>query len=298
VISVRLATLSDTFAIVGLHRAQWVPVPDLPSYDDLTLYERWQEGGVHLSVETCAVHINRLLAGVGTPLVAERNDQVVGYAEVYESFEPVPFGHHLHIGKLTTVDLAAAAESLIRYLADMGRMMKCERVTAALKNDSDPAYYDFQPLRKAFEVKIAAQEGRAFYQSSELTERNAEQIKGWGMPLGRYSSSRQEWDKLFPQDWAAGIPEIINQNTTHSRLTVTGQNAIIFLRESEHPGEVYVACWAARSLSNPLLAAIRDHAFRDGYHTLISYVLETDLPLLGNDVQRTQEGQSFVQLPL
>jgi hypothetical protein len=297
VISVRLATLSDTLAIVALHREQWVPVPDLPSYDELTLYERWQEGGAQFSVETCAVHVNRLLTGVGTPLVAERGEQVIGYAEIYESFEPLPFGHHLHIGKLTAGDLSAA-ESLIRYVVDMARMMKCERVTAVPQQDNDPVYYDFQPLRQLFEVRMAAQEGRAFYQSSELTDRSSEQIKGWAMPLGRYSSSRQEWDKLFPQDWAAGIPEIINQNTTHLRLTVTGQNAIILLCESEHPGEVYAACWAARPLSNPLLAAIRDCVFRDGYHTLITCVMEADLPLLGNDSQRTQEGQSIIQLPL
>jgi hypothetical protein len=117
VISVRLATLSDTLAIVALHREQWVPVPDLPSYDDLTLYERWQEGGAQLSVETCAVHLNHLLTGVGTPLVAERNGEVAGYAELYESFEPQPFGHHLHIGKLTTTNMPAA-EALLRYITE------------------------------------------------------------------------------------------------------------------------------------------------------------------------------------
>jgi hypothetical protein len=162
----------------------------------------------------------------------------------------------------------------------------------------NPIYYEFQPLRKTFEIKLPAQEGRAFYQSSELIDRNPEQVKGWAMSMGRYTTSRQEWEKIFPQQWAAGIPEIINQNTTHSRLTVTGQNAIILLRESEHPGEAHVACWAARPLSNPLLAAIRDFVFRDGYHTIISCVMEADLPLLGNDAQRTQEGQSFIQLPL
>jgi hypothetical protein len=297
VISVRLATLSDTLPIVALYRQQWVPAPDMPSYDELTLFERWQEGGSQFSVETCAVHINRLLAGVGTPLVAERDGEIIGYAEVYESFEPQPFGHHLYIAQLVAPE-ATAAEALIRYIVEMARLMKCERVTAAPAQADDSIYFEFQPLRTVVNVKIQTQEGRAFYQSSDLTDRSAEQIKGWTMPFGRYTSSRQEWDKVLLHEWVAGIPELINQKSTHSRLTVTGQNAIIMLREAEHPGEVAVACWAVRSLSNPLLAAIRDYAFRDGYHTILSCVMEADLPLLGSDAQRTQEGQRCIQLPL
>src|SRR5690349_20557087 len=77
--------------------------PDAARYEDLTLYERWQHGGPWMSIETCAVHLNRLLAGSGVPLVAEDDQgQVLAEAEVYESFEPAPYGHHLHIGVIVT----------------------------------------------------------------------------------------------------------------------------------------------------------------------------------------------------
>src|SRR5258708_1274881 len=97
-ITVRLATLSDTAAVVALHRSHH-PALD---FEALSLFERWQEGGAWASIETCAVHLNRLLAGSGVPLVAEFDGHVLAEAEVYESFEPAPLGHHLHIGVLVT----------------------------------------------------------------------------------------------------------------------------------------------------------------------------------------------------
>src|SRR5215470_10101384 len=84
-INVRLATLADTTAITDTFKTdvpRWErldpsgrlsPVP----YEDLSLFERWQHGGPWLSVETCAVHLSRLLAGSGIPLVAELDGQVL-----------------------------------------------------------------------------------------------------------------------------------------------------------------------------------------------------------------------------
>ncbi len=93
-ITVRLATLADTAAITEIYKTDvptWerldyagelVPV----SYESLSLYERWQHGGPWMSIETCSVHLNRLLAGSGFPLVAEFDGKVLAEAEVYESF--------------------------------------------------------------------------------------------------------------------------------------------------------------------------------------------------------------------
>ncbi len=237
-------------------------------------------------------------------MVAEDNGRVLAEAEVYESAEPAPFGHHLHIGLIIShaeQPTEEAKTALVKYIVDMARLMKCERVTAVIDEDSKSLgeFYSgqgFRQTRTGRGINISAQQGRAFYQASDLVDRNPEQIKGWFMPLGRYQSSRQEWDKLFPQDWAAGIPELLNVQTSHIKLTVTGQNAIIFMREADQPGVVSLACWSARPLSNPLLTAIRDRAFRDGYHTLSSYILDGDLP--ASDAQVGDYTQHFYELPL
>src|SRR5258707_11780199 len=87
-----------------------------------------------MSIETGAVHLNRLLAGSGVPLVAEDDQgQVLAEAEVYESFEPSPFGHHLHIGMMVAhagYQRQGLGSALVKYITEMARLMKCERVTA------------------------------------------------------------------------------------------------------------------------------------------------------------------------
>lgn len=295
-LTVRLATLNDCLAIVSLYRLRR---PELQA-DDLTLYERWQAGGPCLSIETCAVHLNRLLASSAVPLVVEEEGRLLGYAEVYESWEPSPFGHHLHIGVFEMqADVPAAEDALIRYVIQMAQIMKCERLT--IGGERADGFYDtfgFRASVVAKGVKVSAQEGRAFYKASDLIDRSYEQVKGWYMTLGRYQTSRQEWDHLFPQDWAAGLPELISVAVLHLRLTVTGQNAIMYLREAEEPGAVSVTCWSMRPLSNALLMSIRDRVYRDGYQTVITSVLESDLVLFGNDAHLTGFSQQFYELSL
>jgi GNAT superfamily N-acetyltransferase len=311
-ITVRLATLEDTAAITAIHRSHRTEWNRLDSagrsmvvpYDELTLYERWLEAGPWASIETCAVHLNRQLSGSGFPLVAEVDGAVRATAEVYEGYEPPPYGHHLHLAVLMThADHVrhGLGTALINYVLEMARLMKCERIT--ISNPEAPDFYTqkgFRHTRSGHRVRIPAQSGRAFYQATALTERAPEQVKSWFMPLGRYQSSRQEWENLFPQSWAAGVPEMLNAATMHLKLTVTGQNAILFMREADQPGgqpgEVHLACWSARPLSNPLLTAIRDRANRDVYQTIITYATDADIPLLGGDVQQTDDTRDFYEL--
>ncbi len=313
-ITVRLATLQDTAAITAIHKSDvttWDRIdaagqPVTVAYDDLTLYERWQHGGPWLSLETCAVHLNRLLAGSGTPLVAEQDGQVLAEAEIYEGHESAPFGHHLNIGVLYTHQAATGhglGTALLDYIVQMATLMNCSSVSVTA-TDAPDFYtgYGFRHTRSGRRIRISTQAGRAFYQASELKDRSPEQIRGWGIPLGRYQSARQEWEKLFPQDWAAGIPELLNVPMAHLKLTVAGQNAILFLREADHPesqsGECSVTCWSARPLTPPLLTAIRDCAFREGFRTLVTYVSDADWPLLSNDAERTDYRQDMYEFAI
>jgi GNAT superfamily N-acetyltransferase len=301
VITVRLATLTDTIAITEIHKSQKLH-PGGPRYDEMTLYDRWQAGGPWMSVETCAVHLNRLLAGSGVPLVAELDGEPLAEAEIYESFEPPPFGHHLHLGVIMThADFVGRGlgAALMNYIVEMARLMKCERVMATNNEGRDfYAKHGFIHTRSGHRVRVPTQLGRAFYQAVNLTDANPEQIKGWYMPLGRYQSSRQEWDNLFPYSWAAGVPEILDIPTAHIQLSVTGQNAILFMRGSNQPGEIQLACWSARPLSNPMVTAIKDRANRDGYHTIVTYVMDSELPLLGSDVEQTDYSQDVYEFSL
>jgi GNAT superfamily N-acetyltransferase len=296
VIEVRLATLQDAAAITEIHCSnveRWLRFDaagaGIPAdYADLSIYERWLHGGPWLSLETCAIHLNRLLAGMGTPLVAEVDGEVLGTAEVYENFEAAPFQHHLSIGVFyvhQAQQRVGIGHALLDYIVTMTDLMKCDRLTVDAPNV--PEFYTrfgFKPLLSARRVHIPTQAGRAFYQASELTERSAEQIKGWHMPLGRTVASYHAWQSLFPLDWAAGLPEVLNVPMSHLKITAAGQNALLLLKEADAPGsqprECSVLCWSSRPLSAPLLAAIRDRANREGYDTVTTFCADQDWPLL------------------
>jgi ribosomal protein S18 acetylase RimI-like enzyme len=310
---VRLATLQDAAAITEIHCsniAQWMQYDAAgagqpATYDDLTLYERWQNGGPWLSLETCAVHLNRLLSGKGTPLVVEANGAVLGTAEVYENFEAAPFQHHLSIGVLyvhAAHQRRGLGRELLDYIATMADLMKCDRVT--VDNPDVPDFYTrygFHTLRTGRQIRIPTQAGRAFYQTSELADREVEQIKGWHMPLGRTTAMYHAWQSLFPLDWAAGIPELLNAQMAHLKITAAGQNALLFIREADEPnslaGECSVMCWSSRPLSAPLLAAIRDHAHREGFDTILTTCADQDWSLLlAADAHPTDEHHTCYEL--
>jgi predicted N-acetyltransferase YhbS len=311
-IFVRLATLQDTRAITAIHTShirQWehlessgqlVAVP----YESLSLYERWQHGGAWLSIETCAVHLNRLLAGTGVPLVAEVDGQVLGTAEVYEGFEPAPFGHNLNLAVLIVhADYLqrGIGQALMHYISQMAKLMKCERITVSHAEARD--FYirqGFRVARTGREIKIPTNAGRAIYQVHELTNHDPDQIKNWYMPLGHYQSARQEWEQLFPQVWAAGMPELLNIPTAHLTLTVAGQNAIVYFQDAidHEPGTVNLQCWSPRPLTGPLITALRDKAHRDGYKTILSYILDADRGLLGTDVEQSDTVHEHLELAL
>ncbi|MCS6870065.1 MAG: GNAT family N-acetyltransferase [Anaerolineae bacterium] len=311
-VTVRLATLQDTAAICAVHRSDvpaWTRLTAdgqvvSAEYDSLSLYERWQHGGAWMSLETCAVHLNRLLAGSGFPLVACVNGQVVAEAEVYESFEPPPFGHNLEIGVIVThADhrRRGYGTALVQYILQMARMMRCERLCVS---DADAqGFYQklgFRHTLSGYGVRIPTEAGRIVYQAVELKQRDADQVKGWHMPFGRYRGSRQEWDKLFPQHWAAGIPELLNRATVHLQMTLSGgQRLIACFSETDQTdartGEMHLACWSERPLTPLAVAALRDWAYRQGIPALLTYVWETDAHLLPNAATQTDHSQTFYE---
>ncbi|MBX3081088.1 MAG: GNAT family N-acetyltransferase [Anaerolineae bacterium] len=314
VITVRLATLADTSAITEIHKSdvqRWERVSAdgslLPTpYEALSLYERWQHGGPWMTIEMCAVHLHRLLAGAGIPLVAEVDGEVLAEAEVYENFEAQPYGHYLDLSIIVTRSdhqREGLGTALVNYIVDMARLMKCERVTVtnALARDFYLAHH-FRHTRTVRGIRFPSQQGHVIYQATQLVDTSYDQIKGWHMPLGRYLSSRQEWDRMFPQQWAAGVPELMNIAAAQVKLSVAGQNALIAVRDSDEVdsqlGDGRLVCWSAKTLTGPLLSAIRDWAFRNGYQQLVSLVIDSDLALLPSDVQLTEYSQEFFELAI
>jgi len=284
-ITVRQANLADSAAITALTTANvktWMrydpgnePVP--AEYDDLTLFERWQNAGPWASVEMCAVHLANLLRGTdGIPLVAEVSGQVGAEAEVYIGNEPEPFGHHINIARLIVdpaYDEIGLGSALLTYIQQIAEAIRCKRVTVA-DGAPEAALYEhhrFSHAHTGQRVILKAQEGRVFYKASELTTFAPRQIDGWHMPLGRYQNARQEWDRMPPGFWNS-VPEIVEIETARLHLTVTGQEAYALLQQDrEQPQRVHAFIWSRRPISPLLVMALRDWATHHDYAELMTF---------------------------
>ncbi len=304
-ITVRQATLADAASITALHNAnipQWTHTandgrPEVATYDALSLYERWRVGGPWTSVEMCAVHLANLLrAGEGIPLVAEVEGQVGAEAEIFIWREAEPFGHHINISKLsvhpdfTELGLASA---LLAYIENIAQAIHCKRITVA-DGEADAALYEHHHFARAHQgqqVLIAAQTGRVFYQASPLRNFDPAQINGWHMPLGRYQSAREEWERMPPDFWNS-VPEIVEVESARLQITVTGHEAFALMQQDrDMPERVHLYLWTKRPLSGLLLMAVRDWAAQHDYSQIVTFVWDYMLPQLEIETERLPHTQ-------
>ncbi len=299
-ITVRQAILADAVHITNLHNATidvWhrrTLDGDLIStdYADLTLFERWLNGGPWASIEMCAVHIANLLRGVDSfPLVAEIEGEVGAEAEVYIGREPDPWGNHINIPKLTVhpnFDGLGLESALIAYIHQIGEAIRAQRITAA---DGEPSadmyeHHRFNRTQVGQRLRIPAKMGRVFYKAGELKTFDPAQINGWRMPLGRYQNARQEWDRILPGFWNS-VPEIVEPEAARLHITITGQEAYALMQQDRYePDHVHAYVWTKRPINSLLVVALQDWAAQHDYEAIIVFAWDHVLPLLEVDFEQ------------
>ncbi len=297
-IQVRQAELDDTGAISALFRGRigvWqrlTPqgrVEDVP-YEALTIYERWLHGGAWMSVETGAIFLNHLLSGAGIALVAQRDRRVLAYAEAYHGVEPEPFGSLLHLEHLVLhPDGAGMAleDALLTELRDRAQALKASRVTInRVSGDiAIPPQYALKTLSCLRRYTIPARQGQVFYRSVEHLDPNPAQVANWTMPVGRFTSSRHQWEMLMPRTWET-LPEMRARRTNRQKFSTAGQDAYVVVEQQLFdPRSAYVYCWTAKPLTAQTVTAIRDWAHREGYRSLIMAVHDETIPTLGSEAE-------------
>jgi hypothetical protein len=293
-IEVRQAGLDDSGAISALFCAQ-IPiwqrmnaqgrVEDVP-YEELTIYERWLHGGPWMSIETGAIQLNHLLMGAGIPMVAVVNDVIFGYAEAYVSNEPEPFGKLLHIAQLQTGDLDAE-RTLLEAMVAQTRTLKCQHLTVTRIGGASiyDQRYTLTPISTLRRFNLPARQGQIFYRAVEHLDASASQINGWAMPVGRLSSSRQEWETLWHQQWQT-LPEIRQRQSARRHISAAGQDALLYCREHLYdPRRADVSVWTPKPLTVQVVSAVRDWAHREGYRTLVMAVDENARSVLGTEAE-------------
>lgn len=297
-ITIRHATQADVPAIVAIHRAdlvtwrRWDAAGQavLAEYAELSPYERWLNGGPWMDPTTYAPFLARWTAPGrgGVALVAEREGQVLAMAEAIVSDEPPPFGRNLNLSVLYALrghTGQGLGTALMRALAEHAAAERCD--TLIVSHAEAPAFYARHGLRHAEtwrRVRLPPKAGNTHYGAEPCPPEDYAAVAGWAMPIGRYQSARQEWERVQPGA-EPDFPEWRGLRRERWRLTVRGAPARLVLDEApREPGTADVHLWvpASQPLSRQLLAAVRDRAARAGLRELKLFVNERALPALGH----------------
>jgi hypothetical protein len=295
-VRIREARLDDTQAIGALFQAQ-IPVwqrinergqVDSLSYEELTIYERWQHGGAWMSIETAAIHLSRLLRGAGIAVVGEVDGEVCVYAEVYPGDEPAPFGEHLHLAHLVTdKDHPNLADSMLRYLIQMALSTGSGQLTLSLTGADEDPYkpYRLQLLSSVQRYHLSARTGQGFYKVNDHPGSSHTQIEGWQMPIGRVESARQQWEMLWNPTWNI-LPEIQSRRIHRLHVSASGHEAFLCCQQQLYnPRSADLYCWSPKAPTAPLITAIRDWAHRQDYRTLALIVSPETAKVLGTEAE-------------
>ncbi len=293
-IHVRKAKLEDTSAISTLLRSKievWQRFDsqgrvESPPYEALTIYERWLHGGAWMSIETAVIWLNHLLRGGGLPIVITRDETVVGYAEAYLSHEAEPFGVHVHLGKWHA-QTPAVQSALMDYLVALtGDFANRLTVAFSAYDESQAQFFKGLGMSEVARVRyyeVSAQLGQGFYKATEHTKSNPAQIDGWQMPIGRTQSARYHWEAMFPRLWDA-VEGMDAQPIHRLHVSAAGHEALVCVQRQLYDSrKADMWCWSPKSLTAPLLVALRDWAHRAGYRSLNLALDDVNAKLLGAD---------------
>lgn len=282
-LNIRNARLDDTSAICGLLRSrieQWQRFTEAGAvedcrYEDLKVAERWLHGGAWMSVETAAIHLSDLLIGAGLAIVAEHKGKIVGYLEVYRSYEQEPYGDHWGISFLLVRKDRSTTHpyeiEMLEYLKSLAVNEQPGRILITGIHPVGDEWYQengFERISRARRYRINTQGGRVFYRATEHHDENHEQIAGWEMAIGRISNSRCEWERNWQKKWDV-LVEQSDRRIDRLHLAIAGQEALVCARqEAYHRHCVDVALWTMKPLSIQLMIALREWAYRQRYREI------------------------------
>lgn len=264
------------------------------NYAELKIPERWLHGGAWMSVETAAIYLSQILVGAGLAIVAERKGKIIGYLEAFRSQEQEPFGDHWGISYFAVRKDVSSSGSMERDLLGYLQQFTAEEQPARiLITGIHPVAEDwyetmgFARISVARRYRIPTQGGRVFYRAIAHEDEDPAQIAGWEMAIGRFSSSRSEWERCWQKKWDILVAQD-DLRTDRLQLSIAGQQAFVCARqEAYHRQCVDVSLWTMKPLSIQLIIALREWAYRkryreiqllidEGYQNLLDESIETD----------------------
>lgn len=158
-IAVRTAGLDDVAGIHAVHKSDvlaWRRLTGVDGeYDELTILERYLNGGPWMSPETCAVYVNDLILASTPPIIALADGRIVGEMELLYGDDLNELGKSVCLSILYT-ERSVRGQGVGRALMDeairRGRALGCQTI-----ENSDPEvdalpFYERQGFRLLIEL--------------------------------------------------------------------------------------------------------------------------------------------------
>ncbi|NLV73077.1 MAG: GNAT family N-acetyltransferase [Chloroflexi bacterium] len=275
---IRAATLDDITAITEVHKrdvATWYrgfgDDEIVAPYDQLCVFERYMAGGPWMSVETCAIHVNQLLLHELPPIVAVLDGKVVAESEFYIGDEGAPYGVVLDISVLYVHPDAqgrGVGGAMIKYLIDRAQRRQCRSMTVVPGPRGFYQHYGFNEVHDRPHLLVNARTTNHPYTMEELgNETPYRVVSGIPMPIGRYTSGRQEWERHKMITYH--LPEL--SHCMHRRIRLrndSGEAIAILAQHSPFDRALIAHAWTDSMPINELVTILRNECVNSGFSQL------------------------------
>lgn len=283
---IRPATAADAPAISDIHVSNvesWVELGEdgieRPArYSQLTAYQRWLNGGPWMDAALCAHHIQRQLECGALLLVAELRGRVLAEAALYMADEPGPFGRNMNLSTLyvhRNHQRLGIGSALLRHTLALAQANGCD--TFLVSNAESPLFYLKHGLQFLFSYgryRFSARASKTPYAAEPLPDGPYDLVRGCAMPMGRYQNAHDGWERTRPGA-TPDLPAWGRLRAERWWITASGVRSALILEESpRHEGAAEAFLFSRASLTEPLIAAVRDRAFRSQFTHLCALIAQ------------------------
>ncbi len=197
---VREATLDDVSAIVEVY----LTVPDRPfarPIDGMSIAERNSYGGPWMCVESCAIHMNNMLAWGYVPLVVEEEGRVIAETEYYVGRDVPPLGKTLDISVLYVKaehQRKGAGTLLMEEMISRAKDAGCDNITLSGGSPSQGFYdrFGFRQLLDLCTINCPVAGHGPPLEHAGYSPSGFEPAPSGTMWIGRFLSPAQKWREV------------------------------------------------------------------------------------------------------
>lgn len=308
---VRRATLKDVPFITWVHCSDleddtWYAFPDGKRKEasdpkELTLYERWLNGGSWMSEELCAIYLNNLLLNGHMPLVASIGGTVVGELEVFYGYESDGklYGHIGVVQVHREYQRQGLGTKLVEKAIEYAKKRGAEYLTVRPR-DSLQSFYKklgfsdwlrtvvFKAEAYPFLTRLSWQEDQSYFNKKRFSQ----------FILGQEQSSAQIW-QIFHKNLFA-LSEFTKEPIHTGKVrSMNHETLAIFFPHVYFGDMANVYAWSERDVTDEHIFSILTLAYHFGYDRVRSLLIEDKFERFKNKLQLGEmERQEILRLDL